>query len=80
MYDNDSMAFRLERSMTNQTPTPEQVGRIEELRSAAKFFGAEIILRCPSSPDRTHALRQLEDALMWAVKAIVLEEAPTATS
>ena len=63
----------LERSLTNQPPNAEQIGRIEALREDAKTLGRFIIEACPDSRERSLALTHLEDATMWAVKSIVLE-------
>lgn len=71
--DEDQLA-RLKESLTNQTPSPAQVERIESLRDEAFQFGEAIIRLCPSSANRTHAIRQLEDSLMWAVKSILLDD------
>jgi hypothetical protein len=72
MTDNERLAT-LERSLTNITPDVEQVGRIEALREDAKTLGRFIIEACPDSRERSLALTHLEDAVMWAVKSIVLE-------
>lgn len=63
----------LARSLTNQTPTAEQVERIEAIRTAARDLGAEVLERCPFSRERSLALTHLEETTMWAVKAVVLE-------
>lgn len=73
-FTDDEQAKRLKRSLTNQTPSAAQVERIEALRVIAFDFGAEVIERCPSSANRSHALRQLEDCVMWAVKSILLDD------
>lgn len=73
-FSDQEQLARLKRSMTNQTPSPAQVERIESLRDAAYDFGQIIIEWCPSSANRTHAIRQLEDSLMWAVKSILLDD------
>lgn len=72
MTDVERLADLL-RSLTNITPSAEQVERIESIRECAKTFGAEIIDRCKNSRERSLALTHLEDASMWAVKSIVLE-------
>lgn len=64
----------IERSMTNIPPTAEQVRRIEIVRVAAKDLASVVIDLIHDSRERAVALTQLEDATMWAVKAIVLEE------
>lgn len=63
----------LARSLTNVTPTQEQVERIEHIRAAAKVLGLEMCKLAPDSRARSLALTHLEDATMWAVKSIVLE-------
>lgn len=60
------------RSLTNVTPTQEQVDRIESLRAHAKAYGEQIILTTNNSRERSLALTHLEDSTMWAVKGIVL--------
>jgi hypothetical protein len=63
----------LERSLTNQTPTPEAVARIEAIREHAKALGRVICDECPDSREKSLALTHLEETTMWAVKSIVLE-------
>jgi hypothetical protein len=63
----------LQRSLTNVTPTPEQIERIETIRAAAKVLGLSICRNAPNSRERSLALTHLEDCAMWAVKSIVLE-------
>lgn len=65
---------RLERSLTNQTPDAEQIGRIEALRSSAKRFAADLSSYAGSGRERALAATHLEESVMWAVKSIVLEE------
>lgn len=59
-------------SLTNHTPSEAQVSRIEDLRSHAKVLATRIIESQPASRERSLALTHLEDAVMWAVKGIVL--------
>lgn len=65
---------RVERSMTNITPTAQQIKRIEKLRGAFKLTAQDLIEVTPVSREQSLALTHLEDAVMWAVKSIVLEE------
>lgn len=60
-------------SLTNQTPTQEQINRIETTRRIAYDTAMAIFDHCPSSPERTIALRKLEESIMYAVKSIVME-------
>lgn len=63
----------LQRSLTNQAPTTDGVARIERLRGVGKDLGLSIIQEARDSRERSLALTHLEEAIMWAVKAIVLE-------
>ena len=64
---------RIERSLTNVTPTADGIERIERVREVGKKLGTMIAMNCPLSREQSLALTHLEDAVMWAVKAIVLE-------
>lgn len=65
---------RVSRSLTNVTPNTDQINRIERLREVAKDLAACVVWNCPMSREQSLALTHLEDAVMWAVKSIVLEE------
>lgn len=65
---------RLERCMTNRTPTEDQVGRIEDVRMIGKRMAGIIATNCKSGRMRSVAATKLEECVMWAVKAIVLED------
>lgn len=67
------LADRLERSLTNVTPTPEQIDRIEALREAGKHYARAIDGYTKPSREQSLAATHLEDSVMWAVKSIVLE-------
>lgn len=53
----------------NNSPTPEMVGKMNEVRAKSKEL-AEIILTIDNSAERTLAMRSLEIAAMWANKAV----------
>lgn len=66
----------LAKSLAHQVPVyPAQVDRIEKLRAAAAFYGGAI--EGGTSPSRYQSLAKtaLEESLMWAVKAVVMETA-----
>lgn len=66
----------IEHSLTNQAPADhEVVARFEALRVNAKAFGHDIIDLCPESRERSLALTKLEEAVMWAVKAVACHQA-----
>lgn len=64
------------RSLENQPVDESQGARIEQIRYAAKKMAGAVLIHADSSPERTLALRKLEESVMWAVKAIALEEDP----
>lgn len=68
---------QLARSLTNQSPDAEQIGRIENIRAAAKAYGDTILDLSRPSREQALALTRLEESVMWSVKAIVLEKENT---
>lgn len=61
----------LERSLSNITPDAQTIRFIEVLRDSAKAYGA-ILEETPPSRERSLAITNLEQSLMWAVKGLVL--------
>ena len=70
----DTRREALDRSLTNQTPSEEQIQRIEILRMWGQDLGHTILDHTEPSREQSLALTHLEETVMWAVKAIVLEE------
>ena len=60
-------------NMTFQSPNPDRLRRIEEVRNAAKRMAGIIYSACELSRERSQALTSLEESLMYAVAAIVRE-------
>ena len=56
--------------------TPEQIKAYHEINTAAKIFAETINKHCPDSADKTHALRVVRDARMWANASIACFVAP----
>ncbi len=56
-------------NMTNHRPTDEEITYIECLREKFIALG-EMVQACPASRERSLALTNLEQALMWAVASI----------
>lgn len=73
-YTEEQQLDHLRASLTNHTPSPEQINRIEKLREIGHAYGVSIIEDTPQSRAQSIALTKLEESVMWAVKAIVLEE------
>ena len=60
----------IENSFTYHAPTPEQVELYRQLRDQGKQLALLINKLCPNSPEATIAIRRVEEAIMWANKAI----------
>lgn len=66
-------------SLMNHTPDEDQLEQIKKLRAAADEF-AQLVDRYGRHNERAQAiaLKELEDTLMWAVKAVIVPPAPRA--
>jgi hypothetical protein len=64
----------LRKAFTNHRPSDEGVARILELRKAFSAAADLIESVCPASRERSVAMTELENACMWAVKSIVLND------
>lgn len=61
----------VEHNMTNHAPTgPTMIEDFESLRRAAKLFAHTVVDVCPDTRERSLALTNAEQALMWAVASI----------
>jgi Xaa-Pro aminopeptidase len=56
-----------------QAPTPAHVEAITVVREATKAAYDAIVANVPACAERTLAMRSLEEASMWANKAIVFD-------
>lgn len=73
-YNQEQQLHHLRRSLTNHRPDAEQINRIELVRELGYAFGVGIVENTPTSRAQSIALTKLEEAVMWAVKAIAIEE------
>lgn len=65
----------IERSLTNIPPKDDFViQRIEAFRESAKVLGRNIINNVPEGREKSLALTNLEECVMWAVKGIILRQ------
>lgn len=71
--DDVLLLHKTHHNMTNQTPDEQQIERIERLREHYKQAASMIYVNCPKSRERSLALTDLEESLMWAVGSIVRE-------
>lgn len=62
---------QLHHNLTNHAPKDESIViRFEDIRVYAKELGEAIIESCPESRERSLALTNLEQTVMWAVASI----------
>lgn len=64
----------VKRSLTNVRPSDDAIRQIEQFREGAKMLVTILFATVPESPDRTIAIRKLEECVMWGVKAICLND------
>ncbi len=65
-----SEAEQLNNWFSYHPPIDDQAERYEKLRAAGKRFAEEIVALCPSSADRTVAIRHIRDAVYSANASI----------
>jgi hypothetical protein len=65
---------RLSKDFSYHPPKPDQVPRYNEIRDYAKAFAAVLLEKCPPSRERSIALTNLENAVMWANASIARNE------
>jgi hypothetical protein len=70
--------MNVDNMFAQHTPTPAQKRRMNSLRNCARMLAREIQSSTPAGPNRTLAIRHLEDALMRANMAIVEDAQDTA--
>jgi hypothetical protein len=62
-------------SLTNQAPIdPEVITIFEEFRVAARPLAEAFFTHVPSSRERAVAIHELEEAIMWGIKAIAVHQ------
>ncbi|MGH7124894.1 MAG: DUF7681 family protein [Stellaceae bacterium] len=66
--------MRIRRDFTYHSPKPTQTGRYMAIREAAGDFALLIAESCPDSREKSLALTNLEQAVMWANAAIARNE------
>lgn len=66
---------QIERRLSGHTPIGNQASRMEYMRSLALNWSAAIEQLSEPSREQSLALTKIEEALMWANKAIILGDA-----
>lgn len=70
----------LETNFTYHAPSENQVDRYQFLRDKAKELAYAIDERCPSSREKSLALTNLEQAVMWANASIARQNKDSSKS
>jgi hypothetical protein len=65
---------RLDNNFSYHAPKDDQTERYEEIREYAKDLALIMLQFCPPSRERSLALTQLEDSVMWANASIARNE------
>ena len=66
--------IELDNSYRHHPPLDDQVKRYDKIRKQAKKLAELIVAVCPESCERSLALTKVEEAAMWANKAIACNE------
>lgn len=62
---------QVDHNLTNHAPTSDVVlYAFAEIRTAAKGFGHRVVALCPDSREKSLALTNLEQAVMWAIASV----------
>jgi hypothetical protein len=64
----------IDKLFTYHTPTNESVGKLVDVREAARVFAKVIEQAVPDSADKTASFRKLRDCVMTCNAAIVLNQ------
>lgn len=70
----DQLKKEWEWNLTNHTPTPEGIEKIEKLREAGKAYVNAMLDLCPTSRDLSLALTCVEEGSMHAIASIARSE------
>jgi hypothetical protein len=70
MIKDSSMKYDIDRNLKYHAPDKYQVPRYDILREAARAYADLILKNCPDSRERSLALTNLEQSVMWANAAI----------
>lgn len=75
MTTTDPRLETLEHSLTNHSPSPAAIEAIEAIRVAGKDLAYTLVNTTNPSREASLAATHLEETVMWAVKAVILQDA-----
>jgi hypothetical protein len=64
----------INRSLTNHTPSTNAIEQIESIRRTGKSLALVVVGHTETSRESSLALTKIEEAVMWAVKAVILDD------
>lgn len=73
--DNQTTTAGIKKSYAYHKPSDTSLEKITKIRRWFSEGDTLIQELCPHSRERSHAITQLEDAAMWAIKAVVINDA-----
>lgn len=76
-FQNAQDLARIEQMFVYHSPFGDQAERYGLLRSEALKLAKQICHQCPYSRERSLALTQLQQTIMWANSAIAINEKPS---
>lgn len=65
---------QIENIFSYHTPTGNQPQRYEQIRGFARSFAAMLETNCPDSREKSLAITNLQQAVMWANASIAINE------
>lgn len=65
---------QIENIFTYHKPINDQAFRYEHLREKARILAQDINLMCPDSREKSLAITNLQQAIMWANASIAINE------
>lgn len=73
--DQPRADLAIRKTFAHHAPSRVAIERIAEIRRGYSRMADLIELGCPASRERSVALTELETSAMWAIKAIVINDA-----
>jgi hypothetical protein len=74
MEIDEEVAARIERNFTYHPPKDDQQERYIKIRNVAWGLAVVVMRDCPASRERSLAMTNIEQAVMWANAAIARNE------
>jgi hypothetical protein len=73
-FPNEEDRARAKKDFSYHAPKEDQIPRYNDIREMAHAFALSLLQNCPPSRERSLALTNLEQAVMWANASIARNE------